>query len=193
MRARPLKGASGLGGHHIRATQIHPDQGGLWASSLVQWSAQRRSRVPHEVKGLRQPTSPSCWPGCLSLGPDVQECGGWASRSNVLGMSPRSSSAQSRSGRRCVTFIYWRHNVFALPCPSEPAQGVGVAALEAALGIFLFFLLFCKWVFNSVAQKTNYCLLLSAVNFDTTGNNCKSRGPQLNFQADSSMWAPALG
>lgn len=137
MRTRlfPSKGAFGLGGHCIRTTQKLSDQEGLWASPLIQWSAHTGSRVLHKVRWVRQPL-----PQAAGQVP-VKECGAWAHWSSVLGMSPQSSSAQSRSGRRCVTFIYWCHNVFALPCSSEPAQGVGVAALEAVLEIFFFFLL----------------------------------------------------
>lgn len=134
--------------------------------------------------GVRQPTSPSCWPGSLSQGQDVKECRGWASRSSVLGMRPRSSPAPSRSSRRCVAFIYWCHHAFALPCPSEPAQGVGVAALEAALGIVFFFLLFASgyltpWHKRPITVSSPQRLILTQL------GTTKSRGPQLNFQADT--------
>lgn len=44
---------------------------------------------------------------------------------------------------------------------------------------------FCKWVFNSEAQKTSCSLLLSTVDLVRTGNTSESLGPRLKFQAGS--------
>lgn len=132
---------------------------------------------PIEVCEAAGSPAPSYWPDSLFLCQDVQECGGWASLSTVLGMNPGSSAAQSRSAGRYVTFISWVSHVSALPGPSEPTQGGVCGSPCSRVRNVLFLSPSCKWVFNPVVPKTRYS--------DTAENNCKSREPRLNSQVGS--------
>lgn len=113
-----------LGGFIFGPPKLCPDPGGPWVPSLEQRSAQRWSRLPFTVKGVRHPAPPSCWPDSLFLGQDVRECGGWASLSNVLGMNPGSSSASKVRQEICHLYSPGVTRVpSALPLRARPGSG----------------------------------------------------------------------